>query len=512
MRLHRFLPSLGVLFAALAACNGDAPKPAVPPNVILVVVDTLRADFADPAANRATLPYLTAFAKDGIAFHNAFSHAPMTLPSHTALFSARPPSTSGVTNNGQAVAADLPLLPAWLAEHGYVSQSAVSLATLWPLSRNRGLDRGFERFDRGKGSISNATDTNLDLGSILDGLSTRAPFFVFAHYAEPHEPYEAHGSVQHTAQLGWNGTTLETLTTSEWTLRSKELRLSPGVNRLEIDSEFDFKVRSLGFESQGKRLAVEFEEGKLLEARRRFVARVVNTSHQPVLARMDLWLHDVPALEELPARYRGEAEAADAAFGRLVAMLKQRGLYESSLIVFTSDHGEALGEHGVVGHVVNLHDEMLRVPLIIKLPKGHAAKRWLAGSQRDLVRLIDVVPTILDALALPALPGQEGSSLLERQDRLLVSQTLPPEAPRALFALRDLRTKLIFDPAADRFSMYDMVRDPGETRDIFEKAGAQRADWQQVLRELAARAAASPAERGSAGDPDVNDRLKALGY
>ena len=70
----------------------------------------------------------------------------------------------------------------------------------------------------------------MDLGSILDGLANRAPFFVFAHYAEPHEPYEAHGSVQHTASLGWNGATLETLTTSEWTLRSKELRVFASVD------------------------------------------------------------------------------------------------------------------------------------------------------------------------------------------------------------------------------------------------------------------------------------------
>jgi len=495
-----------------AGCPGDAPpKPKPPYNIVLVVVDTLRADYADPATRLADVPNIAEFAKEAVAFPFAYTHAPMTLPAHTALFSGRTPMHTGVTNNGQAVSQELPLLSEWLEKQGFVSQAAVSLATLWPLDRNQGVDRGFEHFDRGQGSISNATDTNRDLAPILDSMIERAPFFVFAHYAEPHEPYEAHGLVQCNADIRWNDKPLETVTTSEWSMRRHDLTLEPGINRLEIHSAEDFKVRSLSFTAKGKRLPLQFEAGALLKQGKALVATVENSSSSPVLAAMELWMHDVPTQKELPARYRREAEAADAAFGTFVAMLKKRKLYDSSLIVFTSDHGEALGEHGVIGHVVNLHDEMLHVPLLIKLPKGHEGRHFLERSQRDLVRLIDVAPTILDALGLPALPGQEGTSLFEASDRTLLAQTFRPEAPRTLFALRDQRTKLVYDVDAGTFRMYDLQADPGELQDIFAKAGGQRLAWQERLKKLGATAPSLRAGNIQM-DAQMQDQLKQLGY
>ena len=294
-------------------------------------------------------------------------------------------------------------------------------------------------------------------------------------------------------------------------MRRHDLKLAPGINRLAIRSANDFKVRSLEFNAGGKRLPIQFELGGLLSQAKEFSAVVTNDTGKTQVAHMELWLHDVPTMEELPGRYRREAEAADVAFGNLIAMLKKRKLYDSSLIVFTSDHGEALGEHGVVGHVVNLHDEMLHVPLIIKLPKGHDGKRWLEHSQRDLVRLIDVAPTILDALGLPPMPDPEGSSLLAKADRTLLAQTFQPEAPRTLFALRDQRTKLVFDVAADSFRMYDLNADPGELRDIFPKAGKQKLGWQQRLRELAQATPTLNAGKISI-DAKMADQLKSLGY
>lgn len=497
--------------AGVACSDGKAPNGKPKVNIILVVVDTLRADYVDPAAKKADMQNLAAFAKEALVFPFAYTHAPMTLPAHTSLFSARTPTHTGVINNGQAVSQELPLLSEWLEKQGYVSQAAVSLATLWPLGRNQGVDRGFEHFDRGEGSISNSTDTNRDLGSILDSMIDRAPFFVFAHYAEPHEPYESHGLVQCNAEIRWDDKPLETVTTSEWAVRRHELTLAPGKNRLEIQSPNDFKVRSLSFAVRNKKLPIEFEVGALLGQGKDFVASVENKESKPQLVSMELWLHDVPTLKELPARYRREAEAADAAFGNLVAMLKKRQLYDSSLIVFTSDHGEALGEHGIVGHIVNLHDEMLHVPLMIKLPKGHEGRHFLERSQRELVRLIDVAPTILDALGLPPLPGQEGTSLFVEGDRTLLAQTFRPEAPRTLFALRDQRTKLIYDVEADTFRMYDLIADPGELQDIFAKAGAQRTAWQKQLRDLAATAPSFHTGEVPM-DAQMQDQLKALGY
>jgi len=506
----RFLAAMAAL--ATWACS-DAPPAASgpPPNILLVVVDTLRADYADPGSGKADLPNLAAFAREAVVFPWAFSHAPMTLPAHAALFSSRTPPHTGVSRNGQAVSGALPLFSEWLAQHGYSSQAAVSLATLWPTKAGHGLDRGFEQFVRGSASISNANDTNHDLGAILDRLAERAPFFAFAHYAEPHEPYEAHGLVQRTASVSLNAKLLETVLISEWSQRLHEVMLEPGVNRLELHSASDFKLRSLSFVSDGPALPVSYEVGQRLETCRDFVASVVNPGTEPLRARMELWLHDVPPVGELPARYRREAEAADQAFGKLIAMLKQRGLLDSTLIVFTSDHGEALGERGIVGHVVHLHDELLHVPLMIRLPREHPAAPWLARSQRRLVRHVDVVPTLLDVLGLPSMPGQEGLSLLRDGERTLFAQTATPEAPRTLLCLRDQRTKLIYDAAADSFTMYDMVEDPAEARDIFPQAGAQRREWQEQLREISRREAA-PGVEGIEFDEQTRERMRSLGY
>lgn len=109
------------------------------------------------------------------------------------------------------------------------------------------------------------------------------------------------------------------------------------------------------------------------------------------------------------------------------------------------------------------------------------------------------------------MPDQEGASLRTRFERTLLAQTFQPEAPRTLFALRDPRTKLVYDVAADTFRMFDLNADPGELNDIFAKAGAQKIEWQQRLRALAAATPAQNAGRITL-DAATQDQLKSLGY
>ncbi|HEY0784011.1 MAG TPA: sulfatase, partial [Thermoanaerobaculia bacterium] len=114
-------------------------------------------------------------------------------------------------------------------------------------------------------------------------------------------------------------------------------------------------------------------------------------------------------LQHIVATYDGEIRAMDEAFGRLVAYLKQSGRYERTLIVFTSDHGEEFGEHGTVGwHAHTLYDELLHVPLLLKLPHGAHA----GGTLLRLVRSLDVAPTVLAAVGRPVPKVFEGRDLL----------------------------------------------------------------------------------------------------
>src|SRR5206468_442039 len=128
----------------------------------------------------------------------------------------------------------------------------------------------------------------------------------------------------------------------------------------------------------------------------------------------------------------------DDAFGNLVDLLAARQLLDRTLLVLTSDHGESLGEHVDIGnHTSCLNDEVLRIPLLVKFPKGRFAGA-VVGQQ---VRSLDILPTVLEVLNLAPLPQAEGRSLLplltgkERGDRVAISQ-MDVGGPRLPTAIR----------------------------------------------------------------------------
>lgn len=480
--------------------------------MVLIVVDTLRADYTEPHTELASTPHIQALAADGVRFARAFAHVPITLPSHASLFSSRLPVEHGVRENAELVPKDLPLLAAWLAQHGYTCQAEVSLASMWPQASGRGLDRGFERYGRGEWAVTRGESLNWELATTLDQLVKRQPFFLFAHFSDPHEPYESHGTAEHYADVSLDGRSLGAVLTSDYGQIRRELWLSPGDHVLDVSSKFAFKVRLAEFKSPSAALETQFAEGVAQARTNKVKLRVRNPSASKVLATLSLWLHDAPGQLELPGRYRSEVEYADRCLGELIAELKRRDLYDSSTIILTSDHGEGLGEHGTFGHIVHLYDELLRVPLIIKLPDRHAAQQALAKSKNELARLIDVAPTLLELLDLPAMPDQEGVSLLRPNvPRLLVAQTQRrgTQTAKELYCIRDRQYKLIWTPKTKLFEMYDVAEDPGELADVFTERGNERSEWQETLKALASGARR---EGETAIDPELQQRLDSLGY
>jgi arylsulfatase A-like enzyme len=126
-------------------------------------------------------------------------------------------------------------------------------------------------------------------------------------------------------------------------------------------------------------------------------------------------------LEHIIATYDGEIRSMDDGFGYLIEFLREQGLYDDTMIVLTSDHGEEFGEHGKVGwHSHSLFDELLRVPLIVKLPAAAGAGTEVAHQ----VRGIDVAPTILGVLGLEAPASFSGMSLLARDGQVKSSPEL----------------------------------------------------------------------------------------
>jgi arylsulfatase A-like enzyme len=177
--------------------------------------------------------------------------------------------------------------------------------------------------------------------------------------------------------------------------------------------------------------------------------------------------HEVRALTAL---YDAEIASNDSSFGIFVDRLKELGLYDSSLIVVLSDHGEELYDHGRWRHGINLFQEQLRVPLMIKLPQQE-----MAGRQPDTIaRQIDVLPTILDYLDLPCPAGLQGRSLIAAASSAATSPVTFAwlDTSRTLRAVLDGDLKLIeyqkYDRPHSPFVLYDIGKDPGERQSIAE--------------------------------------------
>jgi membrane-anchored protein YejM (alkaline phosphatase superfamily) len=503
---------LGGAAPALASCDssGGYVREAKRSNVVLIVIDTLRGDLLLKGGMVRT-PNLDALAADGAVFQRAIAQAPITLPSHASLFSARTPDETGVLNNGQRIDPELPLFASSLQQAGYRTEAVVSLATLKFGAGESGLERGFDAYDVRFWSMADADDVQARLAEHLPGLVDRQPFFLFVHFCEPHEPYDVHGGVSKTAEVRLDGTPAAVLTTSRSSIWETEVELAPGRHEVEVTSEDEFYLRRIQASVNGVDLPITWEEGAQLVAAHKVRLALDMPEGDLRLCRMRLWVNDVvQARGQVFQRYLGEVERVDRAVGQVIQDLKDLGLYEGAIVVLTADHGEELGEHDTYGHVDSVYDPAIHVPLVIKLPQGHPALEVLRERGKRVARLIDVVPTILELLGEPGLSGQSGVSLLRPTLEAASSQTHRPESRTDAIALCDDQYKLIYFPLEDRFEMYDLTVDAQERRDVFATHSARRPDWPARLRAVAERAAR--VESSMPLDPELEDRLRALGY
>jgi arylsulfatase A-like enzyme/tetratricopeptide (TPR) repeat protein len=203
--------------------------------------------------------------------------------------------------------------------------------------------------------------------------------------------------------------------------------------------------------------------------------------------------------------YDGEIAAADAVLGRFLDRLRRAGLYERSVVILLSDHGEGLMEHGERHHGVLLYRWALHVPLLLKLPGGERA----GDVVRRPVGLVDVVPTLSRLLGFPPPAGLPGRSLLEEEPspRRIYAETYYPRIHLGWSELRSLvgeRYQLIDGP---RPELYDIGKDPRQRRDLASTAGpTARSMKAEIARYPSAFSAPEPVDSG------VRERLRALGY
>lgn len=254
--------------------------------------------------------------------------------------------------------------------------------------------------------------------------------------------------------------------------------------------------------SESARVAERWMEG--LTSPRLFLFFHIYEPHKP---------YTPPARFGQYAPYDGEIAYSDEIVGGLLGWLKTRGWYDRATIVLLSDHGEGLGDHGEQEHGLFLYNETTRVPLIVKLPRGaHGGRRVLAPVQH-----IDLVPTVLDLIGAPRLPGLRGRSLkplLEATAAGIPEQGIYAESLYAryhygwseLLSLTDERYRLIKAPKDE---LYDLNEDPKEQRNVATARAQTRVAMRAALQALTSGAAMHlPAQISS----EDRQRLAALGY
>lgn len=216
--------------------------------------------------------------------------------------------------------------------------------------------------------------------------------------------------------------------------------------------------------------------------------------------RGELRPRDVAALERL---YASEVAYTDRAIGEVLDYLRSADLYDGAVIVFTADHGDEFLDHGGFGHTKTLYDEIVRVPLFVKLPGQEP------GVERRPVALLDLYPTIVEAAGVAVPSWIEGRSLHSTGERSVFTETARKAVRQAVVSGR---YKLIRTSGAGRVELYDVVGDPAETRDL---AASEPAVVRRLTRELNAwsrRLASSVLDAHTSLTREDEEKLRALGY
>jgi len=321
-------------------------------NVILISVDTLRADHLGTYGYVKDISQgIDSFSRDSILFKNAIAQAPDTLRSHASMFTSLIPTHHGASRSPKfGSQSPLPKNILTLAEilkgQGY---STVSYNDGGQVAAVFGLNQGFDIYK----SFESRKFSEIFKAAIrwLENHRTEK-FFMFLHSYEVHVPYTPEARFLKLLEDHYSGH-----------LSSPNSRHLPS----HIHGKIVQKINERKLEMSAKDLE-----------------HIINT-------------------------YDAEIMSMDESFDDFIEYLKTRGIYDDTIIVFTSDHGEEFYEHGWVGqHSHTLYDELLKVPLIIKLPNSQDAGEVVESQ----VRSIDIAPTVLEILGIDVPSQFEGTSLL----------------------------------------------------------------------------------------------------
>jgi len=513
---------IGLLWTAAVAVGCAGPV-SPPKHLVVIVVDTLRADFIACFGGDAETPNIDRLAAEGVRFEHARSHIPITGPSHLSLFSSLLPNQHGVLNNAQVVPDDIDTLAEILSGSGFETTGVVSLGVL---GAKFGFSRGFDFYDdRTMGRFwRDAAEVNEAVLPLL-GTTTPQRRFLWIHYSDPHSPYASPEADLPEADLFRDGDFVARVRLDGRRF-SIPVDLPPGETGFEFRSGEDGESRRVilrRFRYRGgeariePRGGVDLGEGRsnkhVFYGRTPMGVALVNPGDEAITGEFEGRIEFTPEREDLPGFYRDEVEFVDRQIGRLVDGLRAAGIWQDALVVFVADHGEGLGFSNRFAHVDHLYEDTLRVPLILVAP-GRLPSGAVVSSS---VGLIDVMPTVLEILGISPPPEMKGETLLplidgSGPDRPLLAMTYGPQARRDRRALVADGFKYVWTIGDDERELFDLAADPHESFNLVDdepaRAEAMHASLLRALAESGGEGMARPAELSE----EEIEGLEALGY
>jgi hypothetical protein len=431
----------------MASTRFDFSDQADEMNVIFISMDALRWDRTGLSGNEDGLtPNIDAFAESAVVFHNATSAAPWTLPSHMAVWTGRWPSVHEVTNKMEPTAG------------GTMIDSSLSKGiTTYPdlLIQSGRLAGGFtggagvhSQYGFGRGFDSYLDDVRFggmdhSMAPAMEWVKENraSPFFLFLH------GYDSHGQF--------------------------DLPVSQRQGITGFDTDLDGSIdEQAGLREQGLKTIVE--PGQAID-----LTGVLDEQ-------------DAAFLEKV---YDLKVRNADQLLGNFMDFLRAEGLYDNTIVVLFSDHGDEFLEHKGLDHGSTLYQEQLHVMMMMHFP-GYDGRIDIDAP----VRTIDIFPTVFDALQLEGPKDVDGSSLLpilrDPAELAAYSPKILSETDYRLFArhrmIREGDYKLILDLLDGNKELYNISEDPGETRNIANSDAKRSYEMEQRLRKWMGQVQTNP--------------------
>ena len=453
----RYLVLLGCSFLVLLILvkhhffASPAPEPK---NVVMIFVDTLRADrMSLYGYERETSPHIAEFAKTAATFERAYSPSSWTRTSFASYFTGLYPSVHGCENREDTLSESHRTLAERFKSKGFETFGIYANRNI---AASFGFDRGFDVYEHpprnasypGDYEITDAAEMNRRLLRWLDHERPSGPWFLFALYVDPHDPYLPH-------------------------------------------EEFQFGV----------------PPRPRVNGSRRFLNRFRRARPGPRTDAARDYIRDL---------YDGEIAYVDAHVGAFLDALDRAGLAEDTVIIFSSDHGEGLWDHGFRSHGEQVFEEQIRVPLVVRWPGRTKPGQGVATA----VGVIDVFGALAENFDLAAPDEYQAHSILDVLDEPAPTRPVIVEERLGEFAYRvliDWPLKIIRDDLENTTTVFDLVLDPFEESELTFQHVSERDRMESALEGATAlnrewRKRLDPRIRPARPTEEEERELRALGY